>query len=28
LVLGAVLEDGKVILLQPERPSPDGTRIL
>ena len=28
LVLGAVLEDGKVILLQPERPSPNGTRIL
>jgi tRNA-binding protein len=28
LVLGAVLEDGKVILLRPERPSPDGTRIL
>jgi tRNA-binding protein len=28
LVLGAVLEDGKVILLQPERPSLNGTRIL
>lgn len=28
LVLGAVLEDGKVILLRPERPSPNGTRVL
>lgn len=28
LILGAVLEDGRVILLQPERKAPDGTRIL
>ncbi len=28
LILGAVLGDGKVILLQLERKAPDGTRIL
>ena len=28
LVLGAVLENGKVILLEPERQTPNGTRIL
>jgi len=28
LVLGAVLEDGKVVLLEPERLAPNGTRIL
>ncbi|MCR4432697.1 MAG: tRNA-binding protein [Caldiserica bacterium] len=28
LVLGAVLEEGKVILLELERPAPNGTRIL
>lgn len=28
LVLGAVLENGKVILLEPERQAPNGTRIL
>lgn len=28
LVLGAILEDGKVVLLKPERVVPNGTRVL